>query len=451
MAQSFRRYYCSVPYCSSNKQKHPYLSFHEFPFHADTSARWVRAIKREEGLSFRVLRGSTYVCSQHFDSEDEVISVSGRIRIKRGAVPSRFHWNDWGRGSKPSVLQRERKLLAGAMAKDHNYACCSRSGDPDSSTQRTTDLKLQLQSPNIDLQQQPLIFKFCSTDADCRYYTRFSSMQVFTVFWESVYPSASRLVKCSEALQAAHGTPSPQPELPLIDELFMFLCRVAAGIQERTLSSIFDVSVSSVRHIIVSWTRYLYLILGSLPVWMTREQVQATMPERLKLCYPQLRVIIERTEIHCETASSLSLHSQTVSNCTNPASFKGLIGIAPCGVITFVSRLFTDSISDEEVTERSQIKQLLEPGDAVIADRGFLTERMMSELGATLESPPLSVEDSHKTRALNHVSVLGERTIRRVKEHHIWDGPVPLSVVDSVDQLWVVCCLMSNYQGALES
>lgn len=42
--------------------------------------------------------------------------------------------------------------------------------------------------------QQPLIFKFCVTDEDYSYYTRFSSKKVFSVFWESVYPSASRLV-----------------------------------------------------------------------------------------------------------------------------------------------------------------------------------------------------------------------------------------------------------------
>ena len=44
--------------------------------------------------------------------------------------------------------------------------------------------------------QQPLIYKFCITDED---FTRFSSKEVFNVFWESVYPSASKLVYWSKA------------------------------------------------------------------------------------------------------------------------------------------------------------------------------------------------------------------------------------------------------------
>uniref|UniRef100_A0AAY5KM59 THAP domain-containing protein 1 n=1 Tax=Esox lucius TaxID=8010 RepID=A0AAY5KM59_ESOLU len=92
------RCYCSVPFCSNNKQKFPYLSFHDFPVDGKIRARWVRAIRRDEGPSFRILHGSTFVCSQHFPSEDRCTSASGRIRIKQGSVLSRFHWNDWGKG-----------------------------------------------------------------------------------------------------------------------------------------------------------------------------------------------------------------------------------------------------------------------------------------------------------------------------------------------------------------
>ncbi|XP_045072191.1 sodium- and chloride-dependent GABA transporter 3-like [Coregonus clupeaformis] len=59
------------------------------------------------------------------------------------------------------------------------------------------------------------------------------------------------------------------------------------GLQEKTLSTIFEVSLSTVSRIILTWTSYLYQVLGSLPVWMTREQVQATMPDKFKLYCPQ--------------------------------------------------------------------------------------------------------------------------------------------------------------------
>lgn len=236
----------------------------------------------------------------------------------------------------------------------------------------------------------------------------------------------------------------------------MFLCRVAARLQEKTLSSIFEVSLSTVSRIIITWTNYLYQLLGSLPMWQTREQVQNTMPDKCKQYCPHVRVIIDCTEIRCETPSSLTMQSETFSSYKNDTTFKGLIGISPCGVNTFISKLYTGSISDVEITKKSKMLTLLEPGDGVMADKGFLIEQMLSEVGATLIIPPLkrssqlSTEDTKKTQAIARLRILVERAISRVKEYHIWDGPVPLSMTGSVNQLWAVCCLMSNYQGPLD-
>ncbi|KAL0994613.1 hypothetical protein UPYG_G00124870 [Umbra pygmaea] len=368
MAQSSRRCYCSVPFCSNNKQKFLYLSFHDFPVDGETRACWVRAIRRDEGPRFRILRGSTFVCSQHFPPGDIYTLASGRIHIKHGSVPSRFHWNDWGGSSqaRQSVYQRARKCLGvgalddsdhkmpdskesalPAVANNHDYACHPSPGKLDSATQRIRELELQVLSLEIEIRhltvkkQHPVLFKFCVTDEDYRYYTRFAQR---------------RSSLCFGSL---------------------------SGLQEKTLSTIFEVSLSTVSRIILTWTSYLYQVLGSLPVWMSREQVQATMPDKFKLYCPQ-------------------------------------------------------------------------PGDEVMADKGFLIKRMLSEVGATLiipplkKSPQLSKEDTLKTQAIARLRILVERAIRRVKEYHIRDGLVPLSTVGFVNQLWAICCLLSNYQGPLD-
>lgn len=478
---SSKRCYCSVPFCTNNKQKFPHLSFHDFPADLEVRARWVEAVRRAEGPSFNILRGSTYVCREHFKPEDFYTSPGGRIRIKQGAVPSKFLWNDWGKGGGSQVhAKRTRKrmstvvpgdsqevlpediteeaLLIDAALKDHDYACHPSAGELKDATQRIQELEVQvlslqseIQQLTVKKQQQPLVFKFCTTDEDFRYYTRFRSREVFTVFWESVNPSVVRLELWSNAQEIA----SPQQKLPLIDEFFMFLCRVAAGLQEKTLSSIFEVSLSTVSRTILRWTRYLYQVLGSLPLWITREQVQATTPENLQLYCPAVRLVLDCTEIHCEATSSLSRQLEIFSNCKNHTTFKGLIGVAPCGAITFVSKLYAASISDTDVTQKSQILQLLQPGDGVMASRSFLIKKMLSEVGATLITPPLkkstqlSVEDAQRAEVIARLRGLAERTIRRVKDYCIWDGPVPRSLVGSVNELWLICCVMSNYQGPL--
>ncbi|KAL1250690.1 hypothetical protein QQF64_018486 [Cirrhinus molitorella] len=95
MAVSTGRNCCCVPKCSNSSTKQPYLNFHSFPTEEESKKWWIHAIRRDEGKSFAVLSGSTYVCSQHF-AESDYTSSTGRKRLKRGVIPSKFKWNTWG-------------------------------------------------------------------------------------------------------------------------------------------------------------------------------------------------------------------------------------------------------------------------------------------------------------------------------------------------------------------
>ncbi|KAG1937635.1 hypothetical protein F2P79_018094 [Pimephales promelas] len=275
--------------------------------------------------------------------------------------------------------------------------------------------------------------RYCATDEEFRFYTRFQSEKVFWSFWESVASSASRLIYWSRAQRAsdvmALEKPSPNRRLALVDELFLYCCRVAVGMKEKVIADIFGISLTT---------------------------VQATMPPKFAQYCPNVRVILDCTEIRCEAPSSLTLQSETFSSYKNTNTFKGLIGIAPCGVITFISKLFTGSISDREITRQSGILSLFEPGDACMADKGFVIDQMLSDVGATLIIPPFkrgtrfSKQDTEKTQNIARLRILVERAIRRVKEYHIWDTTIPLTLSGSVNQLWATCCLMSNYQGPLD-
>ena len=40
-------------------------------------------------------------------------------------------------------------------------------------------------------------------------------------------------------------------------------------------------------------------------------------------------------------------------------------------MITFISELYAGSVTDRELTRRSGVLDLLEPGDSIMADKGF--------------------------------------------------------------------------------
>ena len=90
------------------------------------------------------------------------------------------------------------------------------------------------------------------------------------------------------------------------------------------------------------------------------------MPEDFKKKYSSTRVIIDCTEVRCQMPSSLQLNGELFSNYKHRTTLKGLTGISPGGAITFISQLYTGSISDREIVARSGFLDLpFEDNDSV--------------------------------------------------------------------------------------
>ena len=104
---------------------------------------------------------------------------------------------------------------------------------------------------------------------------------------------------------------------------------------------------------------------------MALKVIDAHMPAQFKEFYPSTRTIIDCTEIFTEVPSSMSVQSLTYSSYKHHNTFKGLIGICPTGAVTFISQLYAGSISDQALTHDCRILELIEPGDSIMADKGF--------------------------------------------------------------------------------
>jgi len=123
---------------------------------------------------------------------------------------------------------------------------------------------------------------------------------------------------------------------------------VRLGLFERDLAHIFDVSVSTVSDLVVTWANYLIMLLGSLPVWPSKEKIKEHLPDSFKGKYENVRGILDCTELKCELPKDYQKHSEMYSHDT----FKGLVCISPSGWITFVSQLYPGRISGENCGEK---------------------------------------------------------------------------------------------------
>lgn len=98
---------------------------------------------------------------------------------------------------------------------------------------------------------------------------------------------------------------------------------------------------------------------------------------------------------------------------------------------------------------------MLEPGDLVMADKGFDIEDLLREKGVELNIPSFlesleqfSAQDVQKTKRIASLRIHVERAIRRVKGYHSFGSDVPLSALCSVNQSCIDYSL-TNFQGPL--
>ena len=101
----------------------------------------------------------------------------------------------------------------------------------------------------------------------------------------------------------------------------------------------------------------------------------------------KVAVIIDFFEIFIDRPSNLSARASTWSNYKHHNTSKVLLGIAPQGVVSFVSECWGGRVSDKHLTEHSGILKKLLPGDIVLADRGFDIAESVAMMQAQLHIP----------------------------------------------------------------
>lgn len=126
------------------------------------------------------------------------------------------------------------------------------------------------------------------------------------------------------------------------------------------------------------------------------------------------------------------MKSQLYSSYKSTNTLKALVGIAPHGTVTFISSLYTGSISDVAITKLCGILDLLEPGDDVMADKGFTIKEALAAKRVTLNIPPFlsqkgqfSQTEIQETEDIAKLRVHVERAIKRVREDRFGIGWSP--------------------------
>ena len=144
----------------------------------------------------------------------------------------------------------------------------------------------------------------------------------------------------------------------------------------------------------------------------------------------------------------MEYQSATFSHYKQRHTFKGLIGVAPNGVITYASGLYPESTSDKKIVKHCGILNLMKPGDLIIADKSFLLQNILPP-NVYLNLPPF-LRNSHFTKSqaelTNRIArsrIHVERAIHRVKRDDVLNL-IPHSYRCIATKLFqVVSCLVN--------
>ncbi|KAK2549093.1 hypothetical protein P5673_030462 [Acropora cervicornis] len=315
------------------------------------------------------------------------------------------------------------------------------------------------------LEERLFSFKnIASNDSLVAFYTGFPNYQTMMALYDFLNPGEhGENINYWLSGKNVDSTPKSVKQgrprtLKPVDEFFLTLCRLRQGFAEVHLAHLFNISQPTVSRIFISWINFMYLKLGHINIWPSRELTNATMPEDFKAKYPTTRVIIDCTEVRCEMPSSLLLNSELFNSYKHHTTLKALVGISPKGFFTFIGQLYTGSISDREIVEKSGFLNLPFPnGDSVMADKGFTIEDILP-LGVSLNIPPflgmsdqMSAEDVIATQEIASLRIHVERAINKVKNFRIFDGVIPLRLFGIVNQMWSVSAMLCNIQDPIIS
>ena len=246
--------------------------------------------------------------------------------------------------------------------------------------------------------------------------------------------------------------PGPDRVLSPENELLLTLMKLRLSLNSQFLGHLFGVSSSLVTVILSTWLPLLSLELKPLIFWPTREQAQNYYPDCFKK-YKNVIAIIDCTEVPIQRPSIALANGQIYSFYKGRPTAKLLVACTPVGTVSFVSCGAGGAMSDKRLVKESGILSKFEPGDTVLADRGFNIQELLLPFQVNLVIPPFlkkkkqfSLEEDARTKQVANARIHIERVIGRVKDFDILTSELPLDMFDLFDHIAVVICALVNLQ-----
>ena len=291
-------------------------------------------------------------------------------------------------------------------------------------------------------------------DKNCFRYTGFPTIVLLMMFFNWLKPYADFKVWNGANTGQGITRRKRKRKLTMFEEYLSTLIRIRRGYELHHMGFLFGVTDSYICKVFTSWAKFLYLAFSPLIRWPRREIVQKNLPESFSL-FPRTRCVIDCTEYFIEKPFRPQAQRQTWSMYKHANTVKQLVGVSPNGAFIFLSDVFSGSISDLQIIQKSNFRNQVEEGDDIMADRGFNIRHLLLQKKATLNIPAfsngknLSNKATKRSRKIAKVRIHVERAIRRLKTFKILSGIISIKLRHQLKELITIAAVISNLQEPL--
>jgi len=179
---------------------------------------------------------------------------------------------------------------------------------------------------------------------------------------------------------------------------------------------------------------------------------QAENPPDCYKPFPNLRVVLDCAEFYIQTPENLAQQSNTYSSYKCCCTVKVLFGTSVFGGLSYVSEAVEGSMTDRKLFLKCGIMDHLNPGEAVMCDKGFDIEADLESIGVELLIPAylgrrecFTVRELLINKAIAGSRIHVEIFIKRVKDFRLIKYKILNSLLDIVPDMIRVCANLVNF------
>ncbi|XP_029968236.1 uncharacterized protein LOC115403480 isoform X2 [Salarias fasciatus] len=477
---------CVVAGCRNRRTPGTALSFYRFPRDPERKQRWIAAVNREGWVP----NDGSRLCSTHFISaplspemkEPGALEILDKQEARVEAANALLFLQGQGRpvvevqGQERHGEGEDKEKEQQAIVEESASSSLSTDEDDDNSVSeskkgkfaQTSDapinfddmlkaLKKENQALRESVDKMSLSENSLRNDAEkVKFYTGLPNYFVLeTVMW----------------LLAPHMDGMKNVKLSKFQQLLLTLMRLRLDLRNQDLAYRFGVKIGTVTRTVHRMVNIMSSTLVPTAVfWPSRAELRKNLPAALRSSHPDCAVIIDCFTVPFEEPVSRGAQQQqrvlpvSQEAGTTYSLLKYLIGVAPQGVVTFVSRGVLGNVSDKSLAEGCGFLCKLLPGDVVLASRDLDIGESVAARGALFriaggyqgeaygrpDSSPPADTSSEMVSVQRHV----ERVISMVKQRYaMLTGPVEspfttaserTSNLSTFDKIVQVACALNN-------